>query len=69
MGPLEAVEVRADHIKVQWNPPKDNGGSPITGYVIEKMDQDTGRWVPAGEVNLSLYKTLVYSKRVYQICF
>lgn len=51
-GPLEAVEVRANHIKVEWKKPKDNGGSEITGYVIEKMDLETGRWVPAGEVSL-----------------
>ncbi|KAE8573900.1 Putative twitchin [Halyomorpha halys] len=49
-GPLEPVEVRANHIKVEWKKPKDNGGSEITGYVIEKMDLETGRWVPAGEV-------------------
>ncbi|RZF42380.1 hypothetical protein LSTR_LSTR004188 [Laodelphax striatellus] len=49
LGPLEAVEVRANHITIKWNGPADNGGSDITGYVVEKMDMDTGRWVPAGE--------------------
>lgn len=44
--------MRANHITVQWNKPEDNGGADITGYVIEKMDMDTGRWVPAGEVSL-----------------
>lgn len=53
VGPLEPIEVRATHITVQWTQPEDNGGSEITGYVIEKMDMDTGRWVPAGEVSLS----------------
>lgn len=48
-GPLEPEEVRADHVKVKWNKPEDNGGSNITGYVLEKMDMDTGRWIPAGE--------------------
>nr|CAD7586386.1 unnamed protein product [Timema genevievae] len=48
-GPLKAEEVRADHVKVKWNRPDDNGGSDITGYVLEKMDMDTGRWIPAGE--------------------
>lgn len=50
-GPIEAEEVRADHIKIKWKKPKDAGGCPLTGYVIEKMDTDTGRWVPAGEVD------------------
>jgi Fibronectin type III domain len=49
LGPLKAEEVRANHIKVKWQKPPDNGGSEITGYVLEKMDMDTGRWVPAGE--------------------
>lgn len=48
-GPLEPEEVRADHVKVKWRRPEDNGGSDITGYVLEKMDMDTGRWIPAGE--------------------
>lgn len=55
MGPLKAEEVRADHITVSWKKPKDNGGSDITGYIIEKMDMDSGRWVSAGEVNKYLY--------------
>lgn len=43
-------EVRANHVKVKWDSPEDNGGTDITGYVLEKMDLDTGRWIPAGEV-------------------
>lgn len=53
-GPLVAEEVRANHVKVKWNKPEDSGGSDITGYVLEKMDLDTGHWVPAGEVSLFL---------------
>ncbi|GLH11531.1 Titin, partial [Gryllus bimaculatus] len=47
---LKVDEVRANHVKVKWQKPEDNGGSDITGYVLEKMDLDTGRWIPAGEV-------------------
>lgn len=48
-GPLTPEKVRADHVTVKWQKPEDDGGSEITGYVLEKMDLDTGRWVPAGE--------------------
>lgn len=48
-GPLKPEEVRSDHVKVKWQRPEDTGGSDITGYVLEKMDMDTGRWIPAGE--------------------
>lgn len=47
---MKVEEVRADHVKVKWEKPEDNGGTEITGYVLEKMDMDTGRWIPAGEV-------------------
>jgi Fibronectin type III domain. len=50
MGPLKTEEVRANHIVISWKKPKDNGGSEVTGYIIEKMDLDTGRWTTAGEV-------------------
>lgn len=48
-GPLEMEEIRSDHVKVKWKKPDDSGGSDLTGYVLEKMDMDTGRWIPAGE--------------------
>lgn len=54
VGPLKAEEVRADHITVAWKKPKDNGGSEITSYLVEKMDMDSGQWIPAGEVGLVL---------------
>lgn len=62
-GPLKAEEVRADHITVSWKKPKDNGGSEITGYILEKMDMETGRWVSAGEViNTSTVLPLLRNK-------
>lgn len=48
-GPFEPEEVRSDHIKMKWKKPEDDGGCDITGYVLEKMDEETGRWIPAGE--------------------
>lgn len=65
MGPLKAEEIRADHITVSWKKPEDNGGSEITGYIIEKMDMESGRWVSAGEVKINIYdcgliKTLLW---------
>ena len=29
---------------LNWSPPKSDGGSPITGYVIEKKDKFGTRW-------------------------
>jgi hypothetical protein len=32
-----------------WKPPKDDGGSPISHYIVEKMDTARGVWAVAGE--------------------
>ena len=44
-------DVRETRALCKWNKPKDDGGTELKGYVVEKMDVDTGRWVPAGEVS------------------
>ncbi|KAF0296563.1 Twitchin [Amphibalanus amphitrite] len=49
-GPLVVEDVRETRALCKWNKPKDDGGTDLKGYVVEKMDVDTGRWVPAGEV-------------------
>ena len=49
-GPLVVEEVRADHVKIKWRKPRDDGGQDLKGFLIEKMDEESGRWVPAGEV-------------------
>ncbi|PRD26308.1 UNVERIFIED_CONTAM: unc-22 [Trichonephila clavipes] len=50
-GPIEVSDVHAEGCKLKWNKPKDDGGTPITGYAIERMDPTTGRWIPAGRVD------------------
>lgn len=45
-GPLKASDVTADGCKLKWEAPEDDGGEPIEHYVIERMDVETGRWVP-----------------------
>jgi hypothetical protein len=48
-GPLKATNVHADGLTLDWNPPADDGGIPVEHYIVEKMDEATGRWVPAGQ--------------------
>lgn len=38
MGPLEATATTRDSVSLEWKPPQDDGGSPITGYIIEKRE-------------------------------
>ena len=43
-GPIEASEITADGCTLTWKPPKDDGNSPITNYVIEKFDPKKNEW-------------------------
>lgn len=47
-GPLKISDIHKEGCSLKWNPPLDDGGVPIEYYAVEKMDKDTGRWVPAG---------------------
>ncbi|KAH3877136.1 hypothetical protein DPMN_000993, partial [Dreissena polymorpha] len=44
-GPITASNITPDSCVLTWNPPKDDGGSPISNYVVERMDLRTGDWV------------------------
>merc|ERR1712223_779360 len=44
---LVPEEVRAEHVKLSWDPPLDDGGTPITNYLVRYMDIDSGEWVTA----------------------
>lgn len=43
-GPLKVSDVTSQMCVLSWQPPKDDGGSPIENYVIEKMDVARGEW-------------------------
>lgn len=47
-GPLEVSGVHKEGCKLNWKPPKDDGGVPVEGYVVEKFDPDMGIWLPVG---------------------
>ncbi|XP_013785867.1 twitchin-like, partial [Limulus polyphemus] len=50
-GPLEISDVHAEGCKLKWKPPKDDGGEPLDHYVVEKMDTESGRWLPVGRTS------------------
>lgn len=39
-----------DHVDLQWPAPKNDGGSPITGYIVQKKEKGSPYWVNAVHV-------------------
>jgi hypothetical protein len=50
-GPLKVDDVTRSSCILKWRPPKDDGGSEIQYYQVEKMDTENMRWVPVAEAN------------------
>lgn len=48
-GPLEVIDIHKESCKLKWKKPKDDGGEPIEGYLVEKYDTDSGIWLPVGK--------------------
>lgn len=43
---LISKDLRKDSVVLSWNLPDCNGGSPITGYIVEKKESTKKSWVP-----------------------
>ncbi|GFS00827.1 titin [Elysia marginata] len=50
-GPLKAENIGRDSIKLSWQPPLDDGGMPVTGYLVDKLDIQRGGWVRAARLS------------------
>lgn len=50
-GPIKVSDVHGTGCKLKWKRPKDDGGTPIEYYQVEKLDPNTGLWVPAARTN------------------
>lgn len=44
MGPLKAKDIERTSVTLEWQPPSDDGGSPLTGYILEKRDIARPTW-------------------------
>lgn len=47
-GRPEAVDIWADRCTLGYRAPLSDGGSPVTGFLIEDRNIASGRWVPKG---------------------
>ena len=48
---LRASKVVADSVTLDWTKPRSDGGSPLTGYVIERRDTTSNYWTRVGSVD------------------
>lgn len=50
-------------VTLNWEPPKDNGGRAVVGYVIEMKDKFTADWI---EVR---FEISLQNRRTTAVCF
>ena len=49
-GLPEIIDWSENHAELKWERPIRDGGSPITGYIIEALEKGTDDWKPVAEV-------------------
>ncbi|XP_034550753.1 immunoglobulin-like and fibronectin type III domain-containing protein 1 [Notolabrus celidotus] len=49
-GPAEVTESSAMCIEFRWRPPKDDGGSPVTNFILERQQVGRNTWKKLGEI-------------------
>lgn len=42
-GPIKISDIHKEGCSLKWNPPADDGGVPLSHYLVEKMDAETGK--------------------------
>ncbi|XP_042346974.1 immunoglobulin-like and fibronectin type III domain-containing protein 1 [Plectropomus leopardus] len=50
LGPAEVTESSAMSIEFKWRPPKDDGGSPVINYIMERQQVGRNTWKKIGEI-------------------
>ncbi|KAM4588650.1 immunoglobulin-like and fibronectin type III domain-containing protein 1 [Odontesthes bonariensis] len=50
-GPVEIVETTSSIIEFRWSPPKDDGGSAVTNYIVERQQAGQSLWMKLGDVS------------------
>ncbi|XP_062402492.1 immunoglobulin superfamily member 22-like [Sardina pilchardus] len=48
---LDVLENSAKCVTLKWKAPRDNGGTPVTGFVIERRPAGKNSWTKVGEVD------------------
>lgn len=68
VGPLEITNVQRTAISIKWKAPKDDGDSPILGYIVERKTPKALLWTRVDKVNAHTLEqccTNLYEKSEY----
>lgn len=49
-GPVDIMESAVTSVEFKWKPPKDSGGCPVSGYIIERQQVGRNKWANLGEI-------------------
>lgn len=47
---METVETTSSVIEIKWKPPKDDGGSAITSYTVQRQQDGQNLWTNVGDI-------------------
>lgn len=50
-GPADIMESAVTSVEFKWKPPKDNGGCPVTHYIVERQQVGRNKWSNLGEIS------------------
>uniref|UniRef100_A0A670HYV7 Titin n=1 Tax=Podarcis muralis TaxID=64176 RepID=A0A670HYV7_PODMU len=64
-GPIDILEVTPDHMVIAWRPPKDDGGSAVINYIVEKRETRKETW---GVVSSGTNQTRIKIPRLQKGC-
>ena len=42
----KCIEQDRDHITIAWEPPENDRGNPVQGYIVERKELKSNRWTP-----------------------
>ena len=47
---IRLIGISEDTVTIEWSEPRENGGAPITNYIIEKREGRSPYWTPVATV-------------------
>lgn len=53
-GTLEVFDICRDGMTLTWYPPEEDGGSQISGYIVERKEVRSDRWVRVNKIAVTM---------------